>query len=47
MLVTFANFFKLDDMNDHTWKTASAQAKNSGRILSHLTYFEYDTVNER
>jgi len=45
MIVTFANFLQLENSREHTWATASSAAKNFGKVLSHLSYFDYDSVS--
>ena len=45
MLVTFANFLKLEEHSEHDWRSASGATKNFGRILSSISYFDCDEVS--
>lgn len=42
MLTTFANLIALDDSSEHTWRTASKAAKNIGKVLPALSYFDIE-----
>lgn len=42
MLITFANLIALDDSSEHTWRTASKAAKNIGKVLPALSYFDIE-----
>lgn len=45
MLVAFANFLRLNDSDDNTVRTCKSALRSVGKILSTLTYFNYDEAS--
>ena len=44
LILSFANFHALDGDSNHDLRLAQRKLKNVGKILSQLSYFDYDAV---
>ena len=45
MLVSFANFLRLNDSDDNTVRSCKSALRSFGKILSTMTYVKYDEVS--
>jgi len=45
MLVSFANFLRLNDSDDNTVRSCTSALRSYGKILSQLAYFDYDLAS--
>ena len=44
-LIWFANFYKLDNNNDHTYESARKSMSNTKKMLNDVVAFDYDAVS--